>query len=87
MGFTDSQVMGPEAHRTTDQLRAAVLALESAQDKAGTEVIRAADDGHLVGFSTSLTDDDRKYLDLCAELYSRGESRRKPCSEEPQPQS
>lgn len=79
MGFTDAPVMaGPEvADQTTEQLHALVRQHEEAQDKAANDA----------WFSTSLTDDDRRYLDLCAELYARGEygTGRKPCSEGPQP--
>lgn len=64
--------MGPEAHRTTAQLNAMARDLEA---RFGSAV--------LAGFSTSLTDDDRKYLDVCGELYARGEYGRKSCSEEP----
>jgi hypothetical protein len=66
---TDARVMD----RTTEQLRALVWCMENAQDKAGAAVVPFAGTDHLIGFSTSMTDDDRRYLDLCAELYARGE--------------
>lgn len=56
----------------TQRLRDLIWCMECAQDKAGAAAVFAGDD-HVIGFSTSLTDDDRRYLDLCAELYARGE--------------
>lgn len=91
MHFTDAMVMpGPDAHRSTEELRAMRQKHEADQDKRGSAAVpAAARDGHLVGFSTSLTDDDRRYLDTCAELYARGEyttSGGRACDEEPQSQ-
>ncbi len=73
MGFTDSQVMaGPYAHWSTPDLCRQALKAEKAQI-AGPVPAVSADAQYLVGFSTALTDAECRYLDLCAELYARGE--------------
>lgn len=82
--FSDSLVMaGPYAHLSTPGLRKLVEEAEAAQCTADPVAARAED---LVGFSTALTDEERKYLDLCAELYARGEyaAGRQPCGEQPE---
>jgi hypothetical protein len=67
---TDSLVMaGPFAHLSTPGLRKLVEDAEAAH-KAGPDPV-AACETHLVGFSTALTDAERRYLELCAELYAR----------------
>lgn len=82
MGVTDSQNMpGRFAGVDTPVLQ------QLREDAEKTQVSTAfASEGyeHLVGFSTALTDEDRTYLDLCAELYARGEYGRQPCSETPE---
>jgi hypothetical protein len=71
MGFTDSPVMaGPYAHLSTPDLRRLALQAEQAQ-VAGP--VPADASTHLVGFSTALTDAECSYLNLCAELFARGE--------------
>lgn len=83
MGFSDSLVMaGPYAHVSTPGLRKLVAEAETVQ-QAGPVPAEACD-SHLVGFSTALTDAERRYLDLCAELYARGEyaAGRQPCGGE-----
>lgn len=71
---TDSLVMsGPFERASTEVLRAMRAEAEAGQD-SGAEV----------GFSTALTDAERRYLDLCAELFARGEyaAGRQPCEGE-----
>ncbi len=69
---SDSLVMaGQFAYVSTPGLRKLVEEAEAAQ-KAGPVPVGACET-HLVGFSTALTDAERRYLDLCAELFVRGE--------------
>lgn len=80
--LTDSLVMsGPYGRASTEVLRALVAEAEAGQTP-GPYVADAGE--HLVGFSTALTDAERRYLDLCAELYARGEDAagRQPCEKE-----
>jgi hypothetical protein len=81
MEVTDSSVMsGRFAHLSTPGLRKMVEEAEDAQK--APPLPPAAVSTHLVGFSTALTDEERRYLDLCAELYARGEyAGRQPCRE------
>lgn len=71
--FTDIKVMpGGVSHLSTDALRKRAAELEAGQAPGTAE-----------RFSTALTDAERQYLDVCAELYARGEyaGGRKQCSE------
>lgn len=73
--FTDIKIMpGGVSHLSTDALRKRAADLEAGQ------VPGAA-------FSTALTDAERQYLDVCAELYAREEHAggRRQCSESPTP--
>jgi hypothetical protein len=82
MRSTDST--GMEApRRTIQQLKEEVASLEKRMDAAAAAwpSPTAHDDGHIVGFSTSVTDDDNKYLDLCAELFARERDGEGTCSE------
>jgi hypothetical protein len=82
MGHTDSPVMsGRYGKLSTLVIWRLVLEAEAAQVAQVSPA--ESTDGYLVGFSTALTDEDRRYLDLCAELYARGEyaAGRQPCSE------
>ncbi len=69
---SDSLVMaGQFAHVSTPVLRKLAEEAEAAQTAGPVPV--GACETHLVGFSTALSDAERRYLDLCAELYVRGE--------------
>jgi hypothetical protein len=83
MRHSDSLVMaGPYAHLSTPVLRALVEKAEAAQSPDALVIDHGT---HLAGFSTALTDEERQYLDLCAELFARDEDAagRQPCGEQP----
>lgn len=68
--YTDAPSMTGPADRSTEELRAELRKAESRLDSGSTE-----------GFSTALTDDDRRYLDISAWLYAR-ETAEEPCTGE-----
>lgn len=82
---SDSLVMsGPYEKASTEVLHRLIEQAEAAQ--VAGPVGDAGD--YLVGFSTALTDEERRYLDLCAELFARvGDAAgRQPCGGEQQPE-